>query len=222
MVMINGMTSMGTRNKLYRTANTLALITIFYNILEGLFSVGFGMADEAFTLFGFGLDSFVEVISGIGVWHMIRRIQRAGDGSPDAFEQRALKITGTAFYILAIGLIITGLLNLILGHKPETTFWGIVIALVSIASMWLLIHYKVKVGSELQSQAILADAACTRTCLYLSVVLLLASAGFELTGIGGLDAAGAVVIAGFALREGREAFEKARGGVCTCSGCHKD
>ena len=88
--------------------------------------------------------------------------------------------------------------------------------------MWLLIHYKVKVGSELQSQAILADAACTRTCLYLSVVLLLASAGFELTGIGGLDAAGAVVIAGFALREGREAFEKARGGVCTCSGCHKD
>jgi divalent metal cation (Fe/Co/Zn/Cd) transporter len=153
---------------------------------------------------------------------MIRRIQRAGEGSLDAFEQRALKITGTAFYILAIGLIITGLLNLVQGHKPETTFWGIVVALVSIASMWLLIHYKVKVGSALQSQAILADAACTRTCLYLSVVLLLSSAGFELTGIGGLDAAGAVVIAGFAWREGREAFEKARGGVCTCSECHKD
>ena len=117
--MMNGITSIGTRNKLYRTANILALITIFYNILEGLFSVGFGMADEAFTLFGFGLDSFVEVISGIGVWHMIRRIRRAGDGSPDAFEQRALKITGTAFYILAIGLIITGLLNLILGTNPK-------------------------------------------------------------------------------------------------------
>jgi divalent metal cation (Fe/Co/Zn/Cd) transporter len=222
MVMINGMISIGARNKLYRAANILALITIFYNILEGLFSVGLGMADEAFTLFGFGLDSFVEVISGIGVWHMIRRIQRAGDSSPDTFEQQALKITGTAFYILAIGLIITGLLNLILGHKPETTFWGIIIALVSIASMWLLIYYKVKVGSELQSQAILADAACTRTCLYLSVVLLIASAGYELTGIGGLDAAGAMVIAGFALREGREAFEKARGGVCSCSECHKD
>ena len=222
MVMMNGMTGLDTRNRLYRTANILALITIFYNILEGLFSVGFGVADEAFTLFGFGLDSFVEVISGIGVWHMIRRIRRAGDGSPDDFEQRALKITGTAFYILAAGLIITGLLNLILGHKPETTFWGIVIALISIASMWLLIHYKVKVGSALQSQAILADAACTRTCLYLSVVLLLASAGFELTGIGGLDAAGAVVIAGFAIREGREAFEKARGEACSCSGCHKE
>lgn len=220
--MIHSITSIGPRNKLYQTANILALITIFYNILEGLFSVGFGMADEAFTLFGFGLDSFVEVISGIGVWHMIRRIRSAGNGNPDSFEQRALKVTGTAFYILAVGLIMTGLLNLIQGHKPETTFWGIVIALVSIASMWLLIHYKVKVGTALQSQAILADAACTRTCLYLSGVLLLASVGFELTGIGGLDTAGVVVIAGFAFHEGREAFVKARGGVCKCSECCKD
>jgi divalent metal cation (Fe/Co/Zn/Cd) transporter len=220
--MINGISRIDPRNKLYQIANILALITIFYNVLEGLFSVGFGMADETFALFGFGLDSFVEVISGIGVWHMIRRIRQAVNGSLDAFEQRALKVTGTAFYILAAGLIITGGLNLIQGHKPDTTIWGIVIALVSIASMWVLIHYKVKVGRALESQAILADAACTRTCLYLSVVLLVASAGFELTGIGGLDAAGAVVIAGFAYREGREAFEKARGGVCECSGCHKE
>jgi len=220
--MINGITSINTQNKLYQNANILALITIFYNILEGLFSVGFGMADETFALFGFGMDSFVEVISGVGVWHMIWRIKRAGNSSQDAFEQRALKVTGMAFYILAIGLIITGLLNFIQGHKPETTFWGIVIALISIAFMWLLIHYKVKVGNALQSQAILADAACTRTCLYLSVVLLLASVGFALTGIGGLDSIGTIVIAIFAFHEGREAFEKARGGVCKCSGCHKD
>jgi len=213
---------MGARDKLYRTANLLALITIFYNILEGLFSVGFGLADETFTLFGFGLDSFVEVISGVGVWHMIRRIRRSGDNSPDIFERRALKITGTAFYILAAGLIITGVLNLVLGHKPETTFWGIIIALISICSMWLLIHYKVKVGKALDSQAILADAVCTRTCLYLSVVLLIASAGYELTGIAGLDAAGAVVIAGFAFHEGREAFEKSWGKACSSSACHKD
>lgn len=218
--MINDMIDFGTRHKLYHTASILAMITIFYNVLEGLLSVWFGMADETFALFGFGLDSFVEVISGIGVWHMIRRIRQIGNGSLDVFEQRALKVTGTAFYILAAGLIITGLLNLIQGHKPETTFWGIVISLVSIVSMWLLIHYKVNVGRALQSQAILADAACTKTCLYLSAVLLLASAGFAMTGIGGLDAAGAVVIAGFAFQEGREAFEKAKGGACKCSECH--
>lgn len=213
---------MPNREKLYRSANVLALITIFYNILEGAFSVGFGASDETFALFGFGLDSFVEVISGVGVWHMTRRIRRTGNVSPDTFERRALYVTGTAFYILAAGLIVTGVLTLIQGHKPETTFWGIVIALISLCSMWLLIHFKVKVGKALDSQAILADAACTKACLYLSVVLLLASAGYELTGIGGLDAAGAVVIATFAFHEGREAFETSRGKACSCSACHQD
>jgi divalent metal cation (Fe/Co/Zn/Cd) transporter len=85
--------------------------------------------------------------------------------------------------------------------------------------MWALIHYKVKVGRGLGSAAILADANCTKTCLYLSFVLLVASAGYELTGIGGLDALGAAAIAVFAFREGREAFEKAAGETCCCD-CH--
>ncbi len=109
-------------------------------------------------------------------------------------------------------------MNVIQGHRPETTFWGIVISLVSIATMWLLIRAKVKVGAKLNSPAILADAACTRTCLQLSVVLLLASAGYEVTGIGGMDALGTVFIAGLAYGEGREAFEKARSGTFAC-GC---
>ena len=207
------------KKELLKWANALALITIFYNILEGLVSVFFGLEDETIALFGFGLDSFVEVISGIGIWHMIRRMKRNSDGSADKFEQRALGTTGAAFYILTAGLFITAAMNLSRGHKPETTVWGIVIASVSIFTMWLLIHFKIKVGKELGSQAIIADANCTKTCLYLSVVLLLASAGYELTGFGGLDSAGALVIAWFSYREGREAFEKARGGTCSCNTC---
>jgi divalent metal cation (Fe/Co/Zn/Cd) transporter len=109
--------------------------------------------------------------------------------------------------------------NLYQGHKPETTIWGIIISAVSIITMWLLIHFKMKVGKELNSQAIIADAVCTKTCLYLSFVLLFASAGYELTGIGGLDSSGALVIAWFSFREGREAFEKAKGGTCSCNSC---
>ena len=145
------------------------LITV--NIAEGLVSVFFGLEDESMSLFGFGLDSFVEVISGVGIWHMIRRIRQNEGENPDRFEQRALRITGTGFYLLTAGLAITAVVDLYRGHKPETTFWGIVISLVSILSMWLLIHYKVKVGKQLSSPAILADAACTRACLQLSVVL---------------------------------------------------
>ena len=83
--------------------------------------------------------------------------------------------------------------------------------------MWLLIHYKVKVGKQLKSQAILMDATCTKTCLYLSFVLLLSSAGYELTNIGGLDSMGAILIAVFSFKEGRESFQKARG--ITCCSC---
>jgi len=208
------------RQTLLKRASLLALITIFYNVIEGIVSISFGVSDETLSLFGFGLDSFVEVLSGIGIWHMVRNMRRNPNADAGLFEKRALRITGTAFYILAAGLVVTAGINLYQGHRPETTFWGIVIASISIFTMWALIHFKVKVGRELNSNAILEDANCTRACLYLSFTLLLASAGFELTGIGGIDSIGAVAIAIFSLREGRESFEKSRGGSCHCSCCN--
>ena len=204
------------RAALLRRAAALALITIFYNVLEGIVSVFFGLEDETIALLGFGLDSFVEVVSGMGIYHMVRRTAKDGGDGTDRFERTALRITGSAFYALAAGLTLTAVLNLIRGHAPETTFWGIVVASVSMLTMWALIHYKVKVGRRLGSEAVLADANCTRVCLYLSIVLLLSSAGYELTGIGGMDSAGAALIAWFSLREGKEAFEKAKGRKCAC------
>jgi divalent metal cation (Fe/Co/Zn/Cd) transporter len=179
-----------------------------------------GAADETLSLFGFGLDSFVEVVSGFGIWHMLRRRQQGEEEQRDEFERRALRITGGAFYALASGLAVSAGLSLWSAHRPVATFWGMVVALVSIATMWLLMQQKMKVGKALGSAAILADAACTRTCLLLSVALLLASGGYELTGIGQLDAIGSLAIAWLSLREGREAFAKAHGEECSCScGC---
>lgn len=203
--------------ELYRTASFLALITIGYNILEGVVSVFMGVSDETLSLFGFGLDSFVEVVSGFGIWHMLRRLQRGEEEKRDEYEQKALRITGGAFYVLAVGLTVTAGLSLWERHRPITTVWGIIISLISIVSMWLLIRQKVKVGKTLNSNAILADAACTRACLLLSVALLLASAGYELTGIGQLDAIGSLAIAWLSLKEGREAFAKSNGQACSCS-----
>ena len=201
---------------LYKRASLLAQITIFYNLIEGLVSVFFGTADATLSLLGFGIDSFVEVLSGIGIWYMVRRIRHNSDANPSPFEKMALRITGTSFYILGVGLFVTAGINIYQGHRPETTFWGIVIAVISIFTMWALIYFKVKVGRQLNSDAILEDANCTKACLYLSFILLFASVGYELTGIGGIDSIGAVLIAIFSFREGREAFEKSRGESCHC------
>lgn len=202
-------------NQLKR-ACLLAQITIFYNLIEGIVSIFFGVSDETLSLFGFGLDSFVEVLSGIGILNMVRRMRLKPEADPYPFEKKALRITGFAFYLLAVGLVVTAGVNLYQGHQPETTFWGIIISTISIFTMWALIHFKVKVGKQLNSDAILEDANCTKACLYLSFTLLLASAGFELTGIGGIDSIGAIVIAIFSFREGGESFEKASGKTCHC------
>lgn len=205
---------------LYKYAVILAFITIFYNLAEGLISIYLGVHDETLSLFGFGVDSFVEVISGIGIFHMLIKIKNEGE-ERDEFEKTALRITGTAFYILAAALIATAVFNIYINHKPETTFWGIVISLISIITMSALIFLKMKVGRALNSRALVADANCTKTCLYLSIILLAASLGYELTGLGGIDSAGAFLIAYFSFKEGKEAFEKANTDkLCGCEDDH--
>ncbi len=205
-------------NKLIKTAFILSLITIFYNIAEGLVSVYFGAGDETLALLGFGVDSFVEVISGIGIAHMIMRMKYSKVQTRDQFEKTALKVTGTAFYLLTAGLIVGSALNIIYNVKPVTTIPGIIIASVSILTMYWLMTSKLKVGKELDSDAIIADANCTKTCFYLSFILLAASGLYELFNITYFDILGSLGIAYFAFKEGREAFEKAKSGNLLC-GC---
>ena len=196
-------------SKLWRAALWAALITIFYNIFEGIVSVIFGYSDETLSLFGFGLDSFVEVISGLGVFHMIIRINKNKD-KRDLFEKIALRITGFSFYLLMAGLIITAILNIINKSHPSTTFWGIVISIISILTMSFLMKFKMNIGKKLNSNSIIADANCTKTCIYLSIILLISSILYEIFKIGYFDSIGALGIAFYAFKEGKEAFEKAK------------
>jgi len=209
------------RQKLLKRALILSVITIFYNITEGVVSVFFGASDDALALLGFGVDSFVEVISGIGILHMVIRMGNTDTDTPDSFERQALKVTGTSFYLLATGLIIGSVINVAMGIKPETTIAGIIISSVSIVTMYFLMKAKLRVGSKLKSDAIIADANCTKTCFYLSFILLGSSLLYQFFGIGWFDTIGSLGIAWFAFTEGREAFEKSKAEKvgCTC-GCH--
>jgi len=204
-------------NNLIRKAFALSLITIFYNIAEGLISIYFGAGDETLALLGFGVDSFVEVISGIGIAHMIFRMKYSKVQTQDKFEKTALTVTGTAFYLLTAGLIIGSVLNIIYNVKPQTTIPGIIIAGISILTMYWLMTSKLKVGKELNSDAIIADANCTKTCFYLSFILLISSGLYELFGIAYFDVLGSLGIAYFAFKEGREAFEKVKSGKLMCN-----
>lgn len=205
------------KQRLYKLAFGLAIFTIIYNIAEGLLATYLGYEDESLALFGFGVDSFIEVISGLGIAHMVLRVQRKPDSNRDDFEKTALRITGFSFYALVIGLVTTSIYNIWTGHKPETTFWGVVISIISILIMWILIIGKTKAGKQLNSDAILADAECTRVCIYMSIVLLISSGIYQLTNFAYIDSIGTLGLSYFAFKEGRECFDKAKSNkYCSC------
>jgi divalent metal cation (Fe/Co/Zn/Cd) transporter len=200
-----------------KTAFILSIITIAYNIVEGVVSVIFGYADETIALFGFGVDSFVEVISGIGICHMVWRMRRSPVSERDRFERQALYVTGVSFFILAAGLVAGSVLNVIYHVVPDTTIPGVIISAISILTMRILYSYKLKVGTKLCSEPIIADANCTKTCLYLSFVLLVSSILYDYFRIPYIDVLGGIGIAWFAFREGKESIEKARSNSLSCS-----
>ena len=200
-----------TTTKYWSYALWLAFFTIFYNLLEGLISIFFGISEETLTLFGFGVDSFIEVMSGIGILAMVLRIRQNPEMPRSQFEMTALRVTGTSFFLLAIGLAATAIYNLFTAHKPETTLPGLIISVISIIAMWALVMGKRKVGRTLNSSPILADANCTMVCIYMSLVLLASSLIYQLTGFGFIDSMGALGLIYFSYSEGKESFEKAAG-----------
>lgn len=211
------MTSSITHKKLYKQAFGLAIFTIVYNVIEGVLSAYFGIKDETLTLFGFGMDSFVETISAIGIAQMVLRIKANPDSDKSKFEIVALKITGWCFYVLSVVLLVSAVISILEGHQPTSTVAGIVIAGISIVVMWALILSKKYLGRELNSSAMIADANCNLVCVYMSVLLLLSSGLYELFKIPYVDALGALGLIYFCITEGKEAFEKAKG-IDSC-GC---
>ncbi len=210
------MESKASNRSLMQWALGLGIFTILYNLVEGMVSVYLGQSDETLALMGFGVDSFVEVISGAGIVHMIWRMRRHPVNRRDQFERRALQITGFAFYLLVAGLIAGALLAVWYGRNPESTRYGIIISLISILTMYFLYRKKLQVGKDLDSEPVISDAKCTKTCFYLSFILLASSGLYWLFAIPYVDAAGSLGIAYYAWKEGREAFQKARARDISC------
>ncbi|MBU4037619.1 MAG: hypothetical protein KKA35_14430, partial [Proteobacteria bacterium] len=94
-----------------------------------------------------------------------------------------------------------------------------IISVISIISMLFLMRAKLDVGRKLDSNAIISDANCTKTCLYLSIILLISSLLFEIFKIGYFDSIGAIGLAYYSFKEGKEAIGKSKGNGCSCSSC---
>lgn len=189
-----------------RKAVALAGFTIAYNVIEGMISVGAGLAADSVSLIGFGADSAIEVLAAGVV--LTRLLSELRDRPIDEGKERmALRIIAGTFFALAAYVVIEGVQNLVAAEKPATSTVGIVLTGVSVVVMPLLARTKRNVGETLGSRLVVADAAETRLCAWLSASTFLGLGGYALVGWTWIDPVAGFVIAHFAVREGREAWD---------------
>jgi divalent metal cation (Fe/Co/Zn/Cd) transporter len=195
------------RAVLGRRAKWLAGASVAYNGAEAVIAIGAGAAAGSAALVGFGLDSLVEVSSGLIIlWQFSHKM-------PQAREARALRMIAISFFALAAYVTQDSVRALITGHDPDISKVGIALATTSLLVMPFLSLAQRRTGRELHSNAVIADSTQTLLCTYLSAVLLLGLLLNAAFGLGWADGVAGLVIAAVALKEGRDAW---RGDQC-CS-----
>ena len=188
----------------------LAYLTVGWNLVEGIVAVGAGIAAGSIALIGFGVDSFVETISGaVIIWRLLAETRgRHDDETMERIEQRAERTVGIAFLLLAAYVGFESVRTLINQEAPDASPVGIALTAVSIVVMLWLARAKRRIGEALGSRAMLADAQQTYACWYLSVVTL---AGLALNAVFGFWWADPVAALGITVLLVREGIEALRG-----------
>lgn len=189
-----------------RRAVRLEQLTIAYNVVEGVVAVGAGLASGLVSLVGFGIDSGIEVAAAASVLDRLRA-EVHGGAVDEARERRSLRYIALTFFALAAYITAEGVLRLFGDETPDGSAVGIALLAASVVVMPWLATAKRRAGEELGSRLVVAEAAETRLCAWLSLSTLVGLVAFTALGWSWLDAVAGFVIAAFAVLEGREAWE---------------
>lgn len=195
------------RARLGRRAQALAGASVSYNAIECVIAVAAGIAAGSVALVGFGLDSIVEVSSGLIIlWQFRHRL-------PESRERVALRLMAVSFFALAAYVTFESVRSLLGGDEPDASPVGIGLAAASLVIMPFLSWAQRRTGRALGSSTVVADSTQTLLCTYLSAVLLVGLVLNATLGWGWADPLAGLVIAAVAVKEGREAW---RGEACGC------
>ena len=198
------------RALLTRRIRIIVSLTIAYNVVEAAVALAAGAAASSTALIGFGLDSVVEVGSAaIVAWQFTAT-------DPTSRARRAMRLIAYSFFALAAVVTFEAVRSLVTGSEPESSPVGMALAALSILIMPTVSYLERRAGRELGSATAIADSRQTLICAYLSVALLIGLGLNAWLGWWWADPLAALFIAGFAVREGREAWNG--DGCCATSG----
>jgi cation diffusion facilitator family transporter len=203
--------SLERRRGLHRRAVWLEYFTVGWNVIEGAVAIGAGIIAGSVALVGFGVDSSIEVISALG---LLWRLRKAG---PDATvaeesgaERRALYVVAATFFLLAAYITFEAVNSLLGREEPDRSVVGLVLSVLSLVIMPALAWWKHRTGREMGSRALVADAAETWVCSYLSLALLAGVGLYALFGWWWADPVGALAMLPVIRWQGWETLGEAR------------
>ena len=197
------------RRRLVARARLLAWTGLGWHAVEAAVAIAAGIAAGSIALIGFGADSLIEAGAGVVViWLMAD----ARSASPRA-ERRAQQLIAASFVVLAVYVGVEAVRDLVAGHRPQGSWVGIGLSIVTLATMPPLAIAKARVGRALGSSATASESRQTLLCAYLSAALLVGLLANALAGWWWADPVVALAVAAVAAREARDAW---RGDACGC------
>ena len=198
----------------HKKAFILSLFTVVYNLLEGVISIIAGTLSGSIALTGFGLDSFVESLSGgIMIWRF-RGLGNLSHEDEERMEAKAAKLVAYTFFILGVYVLYESFKKLILREMPEPSIFGLIIAVVSLVVMPVLFLMKYRIGKSIDSRSLVADSKQTLACCFMSIALLFGLGLNYIYGIWWADPVAGLIIVVFLMREGYEILKEGRAGCC--------
>ena len=201
------------RGRLVHRAKTLAWIGVSWHGVEAAIAVGAGLAASSIALVGFGADSLIEALAGcIVLWRFATT--RASSG---AAERRAQQLIAISFSLIAAYIAVEATRTLAAGDRPEVSWVGIGLSAFTLATMPPLAAAKARVAEALGSPAAKSESRQTMLCAYLSAALLIGLGLNALVGWWWADPVTALLIAGVAVKEGRDSWR----GEAWCAAPHR-
>jgi len=209
--------SAASRRADLRLGIAIEVVTIVWMIAEASIALAAGFAAHSASLESFGLDSVIELIGGgVLLWRLSAEQRGVAGEALERAERHASRIVGWALYALAAYILGNAAVTLLTRAHPDENWAGLGLAIAAVIVMPILWRVKLRVARRIGSSALRADAACSVTCAYMSLVLLVGLALTRGFGWWWADALASLGLLYFVIREGHEALEEAKGHACAC------
>jgi divalent metal cation (Fe/Co/Zn/Cd) transporter len=199
------------RGRLVRRAKMLAWLGVGWHGIEAAVAIFAGLAASSIALIGFGADSLIESVAGFVLLWRFSASRSSSDIADRQAERRAQKLIAASFYVIAAYVGFESVRTLLLAEQPDASWVGIGLAAVTLVTMPPLAIAKARVGEALGSSATKSEGRQNMLCAYLSAALLVGLGANALFGLWWADPITALLIAGVAVKEGRESW---RGESC--------